>query len=117
MALGSVARGGDGLLPNWHRVRPYPQPRAQILLRVAIPLATVVCVTMAVQPIWRGLDFTITGSGPLWVAAALIPSSCVLSYVLVRRPSAFAFYLAACHPPAAIVRLATSPTPALAAPS
>ena len=67
------------------RVHDFIRPRAWILLQVSVPVATVVCVAMAVQPIWTGLDFTITGSGPLWAAAAPIPFSCALTYVLVRR--------------------------------
>ncbi len=67
------------------RVRDFIRPRGQILLWIAIPAATLVCVTIAAQPTWRGLDFTITGSGPVWAAAALIPLSCALTYVLLRR--------------------------------
>lgn len=67
------------------RVNDVIRRKAQVLVLVEVITATIICLVIAMQPMWDGPGFTITGSGPLWVAAALIPFSYVVTEVLVRR--------------------------------
>lgn len=67
------------------QVGDFIRPKAQVLIRIEVLAATIVCVIIAIQPAWDGPGFAITGSGPLWAAAVLIPFGYLLTEVLVGR--------------------------------